>query len=222
MAKDYRKTPFCTGLVPSEINSFQKNRFRTGFTLVEILISSAIIALVLGGVYGVLASGIRVWKEGSRSGSAERRERFFLERLSRELRDTFPLTTIPLKGAEDSLAFAALEDKGIVRVSYFVNMENFLCRRLQSYAQSYKKEDEFEYVKLIPGVLALKFSYCYLDNGSGDYKWKDKWKPEEQDSLPRAVKVELELKRESEPAVKFAKTILIPAGTGEQRIQLGS
>lgn len=195
-------------------------KFLAGFTLVEILISSAIISLVAISVYAVFASGVRVWQRGSQASSYERRERLFLEKLGRELSNTFQFSNIPFKGTEDSIAFATLSEKGVSRISYFLNTENVLCRRLTSYAESFKKEEELEAIKLIPGVSGLKFSYCYLDNASGDYKWKDRWKPEEQDTLPRAVSIELIFKRDVGLESKFTKTILIPIGTGEQKIVL--
>ena len=90
----------------------------------------------------------------------------------------------------------------------------------QNYAEVFKKGESGKYDLLLTGVTKLKFSYCYLDNASGEYKWKDKWVKEEQDTIPQAVKIELTFKSQTEVESKFAKTIFIPIGTGEQKIGL--
>lgn len=202
-------------------SSKRKKGSLTGFTLVELIISGAIIFLVSITVYSVFACGINVWKKASQARSNYGYGlRLVVEKLSAELRNTFRFSSIPFEGTEDSIAFAALVDNGVSRVSYFLNEENVFCRRLQSYPEVFKKGESGKYDLLLPGVLGLEFGYCYLDNATGDYKWKDKWVKEEQDSIPQAVKIELVFKKDSQES-KFTKTIFIPIGTGEQKIELG-
>ena len=197
-----------------------KIKHQAAFTLVELLISSTIMALVIITVYSVFASGITVWKKGSQTSTYERRLRLFSEKLSRELRNTFKFSNILFEGTADEIAFAGLVKQGVGRISYFLNAKNIFCRRQQSYAQSFKKDDWAEPEELIFGISELNFSYCYLDNASGEYKWKPKWVKGEQDTIPVAVKIELIFKAELKPESKFTKTIFIPIGTGEQKIDL--
>jgi len=201
-------------------SSKRKKGFLTGFTLVELIISGAIIFLVSITVYSVFAGGINVWKKANQASSSGHHLRLVTEKLSGQLRNTFRFSSIPFEGTEDSIAFAALIDNQVSRISYFLNEENVFCRRLQSYPEVFKKGESGKYDLLLPGVLGLKFGYCYLDNATGDYKWKDKWVKEEQDSIPQAVKIELVFKKDSQES-KFTKTIFIPIGTGEQKIELG-
>ena len=111
-------------------------------------------------------------------------------------------------------------DNQVSKISYFVNEKDILCRRTQDYSDVFKRGESGKYDLLLSDVKKLKFSYCYLDNNTGDYKWKEKWVKEEQDSIPRAVKIELTFKNKPEGS-SFAKTILIPIGTGAQSIELG-
>lgn len=196
-----------------------KAKFITGFTLIELIISGAIIFLVSITVYSLFAGGIDVWKKANQARSKGYSLRLVVEKLSAELRNTFKFSSIPFEGTEDSIAFAALIDNKVSRISYFLNEENIFCRRLQNYPEVFKKGESGKYDLLLPGVLGLKFGYCYLDNATGDYKWKNKWVKEEQDSIPQAVNIELVFKKDSQES-KFTKTIFIPIGTGEQKIEL--
>jgi len=197
----------------------KKNRV-AGFTLLELIISGALIFLVSITVYSVFASGISVWKRANQARSAGYGLRLLADKLGVELRNAFRFSSIPFEGKQDSIAFAGLIDNQVGRISYFLNEEDTFCRRLQSYPDVFKKGESGKYELLLPGVSKLRFSYCYLDNATGDYKWKDEWVKEEQDTIPRAVKIELTYKIKPEEESKFIKTIFIPIGTGEQKIEL--
>ena len=210
-------TVFPNQLISSAFTSLLRSEF---FTLIEILISAAIISLVAIAVYSVFASGIGVWRRGNESRSYERNIRRVSEKLTRELRNTFKFSNIAFEGTEDSIAFAGLVENEVGRISYFLNDENVFCRQQQTYPEALQDEEMGESEELIPEVAQLSFSYCYLDNATGDYKWKESWVKEEQDTIPRAVKIELFFGDEAEPST-FVKTIFIPIGTGEQKIELG-
>ena len=200
---------------------------KKGFTLIELLITTAIISLVGIAVYSVFASGIRVWQNSNENRSYERKIRLFSEKLARELRNTFKFSDISFKGTEDSIAFAALVENNqdvenlyyqVGRISYFLNEENVFLKKQETYPETFQEEELGKIDELITGVSGLTFSYCYLDNATGDYKWKDDWRTEEQDSLPQAVKIELVFKSESGEEATFDKTIFITIGTGKQEI----
>ena len=217
----------------------------TGFTLIEVLISGAIISLIAMAVCSVFASGINVWRKGNQSRRDQRNIRLFSEKLTQELRNTFKFSNIPFEGTEDSITFAALIENNsneenphdeVGRISYFLNDQNVFCRREETYAESFQPEEAGICDQLIPGVSGINFSYCYLDNATGDYKWKEDWVKEEQDTIPQAIKIELVFKKKSgmqsysssgsdltgteieQP--EFNKTIFIPGGTGEQKKEL--
>jgi len=193
---------------------------RCGFTLIELIVSGAIIFLVSLTVYSVFSSSINVWRKADENRGKGYGLRLVIEKLSSELRNAFKFSTIPFEGTEDYIAFAALVDKQVSRISYFVNSENIFCRRLQNYSEVFEKGESGKYDFLITEVADLKFSYCFLDNASGDYKWKDEWVKEEQDTIPQAVKIELTLGKKPKGESSFTKTIFIPIGTGEQKIEL--
>ncbi|MFA5362985.1 MAG: type II secretion system protein GspJ [Candidatus Omnitrophota bacterium] len=209
------------GVTPLE-KAVKGQRSLTGFTLVELIISGALVFVAAVTVYSVFNSGIMVWKKANEIGSYSRRLRLFSEKFSGELRNTFKFSTIPFEGTEESISFAALIDNQVGRLSYFLNEDNILCRQAQSYPEVFEKGENGRRDLLIAGITELKFSYCYLDNAGGEYKWKDEWVKGEQDTLPQAVKIELEsTNKTGGQGEKFTKTVFLPIGTGEQKIDLG-
>jgi hypothetical protein len=196
-----------------------------GFTLAELIIGGAIIMVVAFTVYSVFASGINVWRKAYQARNKGHALRLVIEKFTTELRNTFSLTAIPLEGTADAVSFPVLIDNQIERASYFLDEDNNFCRRLQSYSQVFKNEESEKYEVLVSGLSGLKIEYCYLDNASGEYKWKDKWVKGEQDTLPQAVRIEFvfgsaSAEEDSVKESKQSKTVLIPIGTGEQKIEL--
>lgn len=213
----------------------RKHHFKKGFTLVEVLITSVIIAIMSLAIYSVFANGVTIWRRGTESKTYERRLRINLEKMTGELRNTFKFSSIPFEGEEDSIKFPALismayntEEEQIVyqsvgRIIYFYDKsEEALYKRTEDYAGVFneKEDDEDEGALLISNVSELEFSFCYLDNATGNYKWKDDWKKEEQETIPQAVKINMVLERAGRER-EIEKIIFIPMGTGEQKIELG-
>ena len=198
----------------------KRTKLSAGFTLVELIISGAIIFLISVTVYSVFASGINVWKKANQVKSKGYALRLVVDKLSIELRNTFKFSTIPFEGTEDTIFFAGLVDNQVSRISYFLDDEKNLCRRTQNYPEVFEKGESGKYSPVFGGVKQLKFEYCYLDNATGDYKWKDEWVKGKQDTIPQAIKIELTFEGKTEEESKFTKTVFIPIGTGEQKIEI--
>jgi prepilin-type N-terminal cleavage/methylation domain-containing protein len=209
---------------------------KKAFTLVELLISIAIVSLVGLAVYSVFAGGVNAWRRGNISNSFGRNIRLSSEKITRDLRNTFKFSNIAFEGTDNSVKFPALilaetdpAKEGeenyyyeVGRVAYFYDQEKeALCKEEKRYPEVFKQEEITEGEILIPRVSQLEFSYCYLDNATGSYEWKSDWKKEEQDTIPQAVKIKLVFKEETGQK-DFERTMFIPAGTGEQKIELGS
>jgi len=242
----------------------KKNKTQA-FTLIELVISSLIIACVSVVVYSVFSGGISAWKKGRDIKDYERSLRLISEVMAREIRNTIRFSSIPFEGDEGSVFFAGIiEDVSAEkesmgnqpgRISYFLNEENTLCRKQQTYAEVFQKEEDLGQIKeLIPNLARLSFSYLGFDDAAKEYIWKNRWpdikiddeeqsiepqdegdhsknaeiKESEELYIPRAVKIELELKKEPQEDtlqryktktvksvsdnLKFTKTIMIPLG----------
>ncbi|MBU3933418.1 MAG: type II secretion system GspH family protein [Candidatus Omnitrophica bacterium] len=208
---------------------------KKGFTFIELLISITIISLVGVAVYSVFANGITAWRRGNKNRTYARNIRLTTEKVARELRNAFEFSNIAFEGTEDSIMFPALiaveSESGegetethyeIGRLAFFYDKkEDALCREEKAYGEVFEEEEIGKGEALIRHLRKLEFEYCYLDNATGTYKWKEDWKKEEQDSIPQAVKIKMVFKKKA-GRHDFEKTVFIPMGTGEQKIKLGS
>jgi len=209
---------------------------RRSFTLVELLVSITIFALASVAVYSVLSNGITAWRRGNKDNTHLRKIRLVTEKMAKDLRNTFKISGIQFEGREDSVSFPvlilaeedlSLDDDKIHRqvgqVVYFYDKNTKAMKKSEkSFSKAYGQEVKVEDGKVLFEYLdKLEFSYCYLDNATGNYKWKDDWKKEEQDSIPIGVKLKMVFEKKIE-LEDFERTIFIPIGTGEQMIELGS
>ncbi len=213
---------------------YVKRNTQNAFTFVELLISITLVALVGVAVYSVLANGIHAWRRGNENRAYARNIRLTTEKMSCDLRNVFEFSDIAFEGTEDSIMFPGLvlsesdsnsnEVEGyyeLGRIAYFYDPgENALCKDEKTYPQALGEKKIGKGKVLLERVDKLEFSYCYLDNATGNYKWKDDWKKEEQESIPQAVKIEMVLEKSTHQE-DFEKTVFIPIGTGEQKIELG-
>ena len=200
----------------------------------ELILSTAIIFLVSITVYATFFNAVNVWRRANVSRKLEKDIAITLTKLSRDIRNAFEFSGIPFEGTENAVFFPGLVNtapsgqnpqSGIGRIVYFFDKDKMrLCKEEKKYPEVFR-EDKIEddhVTTLISDVEKLTFSYCYLDTLSSEYKWKDSWKKEDQDSLPQAVKLELVLKSNGMDANQFTKTIFMPIGTGEQKKELGT
>jgi len=209
-------------------------RQNKGFTLIELFISTAIMFLVAIAIYSAFANGVKVWRRANISRQLERDVNIMLTKLTRDLRNTFEFSGIPFEGTKSAISFPAIINSDslseepqyeVGRIIYFFDEgKTALSKESKSYPLVYGNEDvEDKYTtSLISDMSDLTFSYCYRDNVTGEYKWKDLWEKEEQDSIPQAVSIDFVLKKDEGENVSFSKTIFISIGTGEQKIELGS
>jgi prepilin-type N-terminal cleavage/methylation domain-containing protein len=80
---------------------------RRGFTLTEILLVSAMFAVISLSVFNAFSNGFKLWARGQHV-IMEGYTAIFLDRLGEDLRQTVLLSTIPFKGSSAELSFPAI------------------------------------------------------------------------------------------------------------------
>jgi len=206
-----------------------KKKRNRGFSLVELLIATSIIFLVAAAVYSAFSNGVNVWRRCNINREVERDIAITLTKTARNLRNTFEFSGIPFEGTDEAVSFPALIEGGEVgRVSYFFDDDKkALYKNELSYIELYGEPldtdiQSYGGTVLISDVVDWEFSYCYLDNATGGYKWKDSWEEGKEDTIPQAVKMDFSLERYENETLDFTKTVFIPIGTGEQKIEVGT
>ena len=187
------------------------------FTLIELLIVLSLTALVGASLYSMFASAVDLMRRASHSVISEDAS-LFLEKLDREISSQVVFKGISFEGREESLSFASRIEtdkktpmnKGIGRVSFFLNKSHgTLERRQENLSQIYKEEDVYA-TPVLKGVTRVKFRYFVYNKPEKKFEWTETWNSlEKEGAIPAAVKIEFECTM-GEERHGFERTTAIP------------
>jgi len=183
----------------------QKNK---AFTLVELLITSAIFSVVSIAIYATFNSGMSVWRRAKDANGQQQKFMLKAEKFSRELRQTFTFKDIVFKATNNKIQFPSVIDSDISRITYFFDeQQKALLRGSDKLsdilaAAEEKKQIETKLSPYLSDIDNMNFSYLIFDLQKNAYAWKDDW---QQVTLPIAVKVSITAKNKT-----YVTTIIIP------------
>lgn len=187
-----------------------------GFTLVELLISSAIFLVVALTVYSAFYAGVFGYRDIQENIDTFQLARHILERINLDLRNSvvYSQDETNFRGENNALSFFSLVDRffadKIIQdyafISYKLEGRRLmrLCLKNQEIL-THKPEQEPQ--EMDSNIEDLSFSYGYIPVGSQAMAWKDLW--DDPKALPVAVKVKLTLKNKVRQ--DFVRTIFLPS-----------
>lgn len=198
-----------------------------GFTLLELLISLTILAMILVLIFSALRIGIRAWEKGEADIEMHQRRRTVLQLVKRQL-SSIVVRKIKengkkpffLKGDDKSIEFVSClsivpgSSSGNVFVKYLIRAidkgNGNIIEQLVFYEKKYLflSEDEDtealsydSFYELFPGVRSISFEYLREYSNTQALEWLPKWLPEEEKRFPLAVKMRLQEKEDSDPII---------------------
>ena len=192
---------------------------KQGFTLVELLVIASILAMIAVAVFSTFASGLNVYTRIKTYKRAKIDVLLSLEKIEKDLRNTFRFSGIDFSGEAKRVDFPGLikdrDPKGnevisLGRVSYYLNTETgSLTKEEQSYFFTIPENSEArDKVKPLAVAEDVNFSYYYFDATTQKYGWKNSWNKAE--GVPTAVKIEINIRNGSE-TVQVSRSVFIPA-----------
>jgi prepilin-type N-terminal cleavage/methylation domain-containing protein len=194
---------------------------RRGFTFIEMLLVSALIASLSLAVFLCLSSGLKLWHR-TQQALVQEDVAIFFDKFSADLRNAFGFSTLGIEGREYSFAFPTIvwmrADRGGVRgAEQFVDQfgrvrytfdpaEGVLSRQQANYSQGIRKAwaDDAPQA-LLRGATEVRFKYYY--SGRKD----DNFSSEAKDNLPSGVEVETRF-RDGEGERTFRRFFPVPLG----------
>ncbi|OGL44327.1 MAG: hypothetical protein A2149_08675 [Candidatus Schekmanbacteria bacterium RBG_16_38_11] len=215
------------------------NRTQNGFTLLELVVSIAIFAVISSFVYGAYTGVVFTTEKTQKKIEIYQKARLVLDRISEELEQAVPLlnkdemacsyfygTNDEINGTNaDELNFVSRANANysrengkpsLLRISY--NLE----------AASGEKEEYYVLVRREDQVFfredqEKEKSEVFLDNCEGinfEYYsgdgWIDEWDDKENlaqiDKIPKAVRITLTLKDDEGQNREFSTTVFLPQG----------
>ncbi|MBI3011075.1 MAG: hypothetical protein HYY58_01090 [Candidatus Omnitrophica bacterium] len=193
----------------------------TGLTLVELLVTLALLAAVIGTVAATFAGGVRVWERLEARGTRDQWVQVALEQLRHDLHNLRAFEPIGFEGSYDEFAFPALvpvdvegapSHDEVGRLGYFFDqIHQRLCRSRHSYRtlRGHRVKDACDTV--LAEVDRLRVRYGALDPDTNVLTWSESWSSAE---IPLAVKIEVGYRDAStQRSASRSLLVLLPAAS---------
>jgi prepilin-type N-terminal cleavage/methylation domain-containing protein len=177
---------------------------RRGFTLIEVVISLAIVGALLVITYGGLRVGLAAWRQGEERAEAHQHVRGIATVLARSIAAAYPYRiraaedaqpVIQFEGTEDDLSFVTLAapfplDASIAFTAVRVSLEAGDEPGLTVRERALPNRDVFSEATAVfrdPAISKLRFRYLHP---GGD--WSARWDSTAEQGLPAAVEIAFE------------------------------
>jgi len=177
-----------------------RKRAHAGFTLLEVLVSIALITLIVAIVGASMRMGYRSMEKGEKKTTALERFKVSLSLMDAQIQSAVPLKTADdeinqylFEGKKDSLKFASNYSliggqKGYAVVTYTVQSDADNKRTLFIEENTVGLENQKE-LKLLEGLEDIHFEYFFKDPTAEEGQWIEEWT--DTTVLPEKVRIHL-------------------------------
>lgn len=175
------------------------------FTLIELLISISIFAIIMTAIYASFNTGVLGIRQIEENSRVLRTAYLVLSRINKDLRNSFAYCDDQVKfaGSKGALSFLSLTPD-FSFISYSLD-GNKLLRLIRVNKDAFKDDSETKSRVLAKNVKQIEFTYLALNPNTKNIQETDSWS--DSAALPLAVRVSLTLeKREASP---FVRTIYL-------------
>lgn len=191
----------------------QRQQAHAAFTLLEILVVTAILGVVGSVILSAFATGIRVWECAQRANGPSENAELALARIERDLMNARPFYAVDFLGKSDRILFpgsvAWVDREGgahrtIGRIAYsYEPARNALVRR--AWAYPCRDPDATAPEEVLANVTAGTFSYLVKPREKGERpEWKGTW--DANGDFPLGVRIEVVLESGTN-TIRFIRTI---------------
>ena len=191
-----------------------QNSLRRGFTLLELLVAGALIAVAATVVAGAFAAGFRVWQRASQQGGGYEDAIIALELIQKDIRNTEPFRLIPFKGSDSDIEIPSIiagpgpngngtrDQPGSIR--YVFSATSRRLERVKKMVIVPGGEQESR-EQILDNVESVRFSYadCGPD-GKSAVTWSGAWPA--GTNTPVAVKVQVKVP----PLIDLERIVVLP------------
>jgi hypothetical protein len=220
---------------PSAISRYRKGSQFKGFALVELLITTSLMALVVGAIVAVLSGGFRVWKRALEYGTHEQASLIAFEGMRRDFHNRRRFALVPFEGNYEEAGFAAVSHaephghgprqgvdprpdtpREIGRLGYYLDgHRHLLCRSFVPYRlmRRVRLRDHCDVV--LEDVQRVRFEYFGSPSGvdADESAWSTRW---ESPDPPLAVKTSLVIQEPGQPATTHTSIVYLAHPSGER------
>jgi general secretion pathway protein J len=182
---------------------------KKGFTLIELIISFSILALIIVIVLGALRLGYRFWDKGEEVALENQEQRMVWSSLRHQLCSIYPYQVkienkkfILFEGERDKIAFVSLfsyylQDKGGLRYCQYriekderedsFSLKVFETKTVNADLGELNISDE-RFKVLVRGLPPFVFEYADQNKTDESFEWFSAWKTKEKKKLPEKIR----------------------------------
>jgi general secretion pathway protein J len=183
-------------------------RSSRGFTLLELIISLTIVAMIVLIVNAALSIGMQATDKGGGRNTENQRARAALALIARQLKSAYPLAlqtesgiAVYFSGKRDELNFVATtarpEVGGLEKVTYFVREQDghrslWLRTSAPTLPADLLNDREGELsqeTEILPEIEAVSWEYLRQAQAQSRDEWTDQWNGKDERQLPLAVRL---------------------------------
>ena len=195
---------------------------RAGFTVIELLVSVSLMALIGAALVSALSGGMKVWQRAKTFGTHRQAALIAFSQLRTDLLNAQRFALVPFKGAYEDVAYATIEEDAATdglpvigaRGYFYDAARQRLCRAFVPYRRLRTQRLTGGCQAALEGVTRVRFSYFGADEAGRALGWHERW---DSADLPMAVKVELTVQpeRQAEPST-HAFVVFLPGASRKQ------
>jgi len=185
---------------------------RRGFTLVELLIAITLSIVIFIILLAAMRLGYKSQATGTERSEQAQKVRILCDRFAWLLRGTYPFyikkidqQKLFFEGKSDQAGFVTSsvdaygsgpEDQGGLKwVSIFTDREGLKIREKVYFLEDVFDDSGGKIYLLDPDVNKIAFEYLDIPEGETQGSWVSEWDPEDKETLPAAVKVQMTMER---------------------------
>ena len=202
-------------------------RLPRGFTLVEALIVSSLMAFIGGVLVATITGGFSVWKRAQDQGTSEEAALVAFDGFRRDLHNSRRFSLVHVKGDYEELSFPAAgqlatdpaQPQEIGRLGYFLDeRHHLLCRSFIPYRLSRRVDLKDRCQVVLEDVERLQFEYFGVSDAE-EASWLHAW---DAPTPPLAVKIAVLLRSKGKrpsphsTVVHLSRTLTAQASDGQQ------
>ncbi len=171
----------------------------SGFTFIEIIVVTVIVATLSAALYATFSQGVRLWGRVAKD-RGEWKADVWLDKMTGELRNTFHDPQWRFRGTRAELFFSSLDRlntekaQGTLPVhvcySYDPKKKNLILQAFPFEDVLLKKIKSPTHLSVLDKVRSFDLRYYAYDAKVRTHRWETQWT---QDCFPEAVKVTIEL-----------------------------
>lgn len=189
------------------VSTGRERRDERGFTLIETILTLAILSAMLVIVFSALRIGLKSWEKGEAAAEDGAATRTITSKLAREISSAYPYkerkdgnVRVLFTGGSTELGFVTVAPGlpglpwgGAKWVHYSRRDDVFTVREKTIPAADTEKDKGGRTTELDKGVDTLSFEYL------GENGWEKSWDVEEEKSLPSSIRVNISYKDGRKP-----------------------